>query len=77
MDFTLQTKAGKFYATSGELPTNSYIEIGYYDDNGNAVPVAAIEAKTKEIGEDINEKLIWRAIYNPENPDDYEMRIIK
>ena len=77
MDFTLQTKAGKFYATSGELPTNSYIEIGYYDEDGDKIPIAAIEAKTEEIYKDIDEKLIWRVIYNPDDPDDYEVRVIK
>lgn len=75
-DLILETKAGKFYATKGTSSTNSYLEIGYYDEDGNMIPVAAIEAKTKEINKKIDEKAIWRTIYNPEDPDNYEQVII-
>ena len=74
--FVIETNAGKLYATKGVLPTNSYIEIGYFDENGKQIPVAAIEVKTKKIHEDIDESAIWRVIYNSPDWDKYDQIII-
>lgn len=69
-DQQLSTTAGKLYAYGNNEGAIQCIEIGYYDDDGNMVPLAAVEVKTKEINNDVNEKVIFRRIYNPHNEDD-------
>lgn len=69
-DQQLSTTAGKLYAYGNNEGALQYIEIGYYDDDGNAVPLAAVEVQTKEINHDVNEKVIFRRIYNPHNEED-------
>ena len=74
---TISTKAGELYAVGSSTSLNQYIEIGYYDEEGNMIPLSAVEVKTKELSPEIDEKEIKRVIYNLNDLDEYISEMAK
>ena len=73
----LETTAGKLYADCEEgNECVKYVEIGFCDEEGNHVPIAALEVRSKKISEDVDESAITRVLYNPNDDMDIRFSVV-
>ena len=72
----LETTAGKLYTCESGNDYIKFVEIGFCDEEGNHVPIAALEVKSKLISEDIDESAITRVLYNPNDDTDVKFEVV-